>query len=345
MKPDLWSLYQYMLKSRLFEEAVAQLWNQGHISGEMHLSVGEEAIAAGIVTQLQEGDAMALDHRGTSPLLMRGVDPVLLLREFLGRPDGLCAGKGGHMHLFSPAHLAASSGIVGASGPTAAGFALAAQYLRPQTLAVAFFGDGATNQGMLLEAMNLAAAWNLPLLFVCKDNGWAISTHSPSVSGGNLLDRARGFGLRASEVDGSDVEAVWGVAREALERARQGNGPTFLCARCVHLEGHLLGDPLLGMTRHPLKEMRPRTIPMLRTVSKKKGAPVRERAASLRAIASIAWAIRGQSSKQHDPVERTRQQLKADGARLQKLETETQREVERLVQVALLPAGQGGDLS
>ena len=155
---DLWDLYQQMLRSRLFEQSVQELWEAGKISGEMHMGIGEEAIVAGVVCQLQEGDAMALDHRGTPPLIMRGVDPVLLLRELLGRPDGLCRGMGGHMHLFSRKHLAASSGIVGASGPAGVGFALAAEYLRPGNVAVAFFGEGSVNQGMMMEAMNLAAA-------------------------------------------------------------------------------------------------------------------------------------------------------------------------------------------
>lgn len=146
MPPDLWVLYALMLKSRLFEEAIAILWHDGLISGEMHLGTGEEATIAGVVTHLHEGDAMALDHRGTAALIMRGVDPVLILRELLGRPDGLCGGMGGHMHLFSKEHLAASSGIVGAEGPAAVGFALSAQYLRPGAVAVAFFGDGAMNQ-------------------------------------------------------------------------------------------------------------------------------------------------------------------------------------------------------
>ena len=147
MTPNIWSLYSLMLKSRLFEEAIGQLWHDGLISGEMHLGTGEEAIIAGIIDHLREGDAMALDHRGTAPLFMRGVDPILILRELLGYPDGLCAGMGGHMHLFSKDHLSASSGIVGAAGPTAAGFALAAQYLRPKAVALAFFGDAAINQG------------------------------------------------------------------------------------------------------------------------------------------------------------------------------------------------------
>src|SRR5512136_2042242 len=131
MPPDATALYALMLKCRLFEEAVAELWQQGLISGEMHLGTGEEAVIAGVVSQLRDGDAVALDHRGTAALLVRGVDPGLLLRELLGRPGGLCGGMGGHMHLFSRAHLAASSGIVGAAGPAAAGFALSAQFLRP----------------------------------------------------------------------------------------------------------------------------------------------------------------------------------------------------------------------
>ena len=226
MEPDIWSLYRLMLKSRLFEEAVIQIWNEGKISGEMHLGIGEEAIAAGICAQLKEGDAMALDHRGTPPLIMRGVEPVTLLREFLGHPDGLCAGMGGHMHLFCREHLIASSGIVGASGPAAVGFALAAQHLRPATLSVAFFGEGAMNQGMLMESLNLAVIWNLPVLFVCKDDEWAITTLSRSVTGGNLVARASGFGMHGLEVDGCDVTEVWHAAHEAIERARRGDGPT-----------------------------------------------------------------------------------------------------------------------
>ncbi len=343
MQPDLWSLYRQMLRSRLFEEAVTQLWKEGKISGEMHLSIGEEAIVAGVVTQLVAGDAMALDHRGTSPMLMRGIDPVLLLREFLGRSDGLCAGMGGHMHLFSPAHLAASSGIVGASGPTAVGFALAAQYLRPKTLAVAFFGDGAMNQGMLLESMNLAAAWELPVLFVCKDNEWAITTHSPSLRGGNLPDRARGFGLHVIEMDGSDVRAVWRAARKAIERAREGEGPTFLHARCSHPEGHMLGDPLLRLTRSPVRELGSRTVPMLRAVTRRQGAPMRERASSLTTIASAAWAARGQGAKQNDPLERARQSLEAEQERLQELEEQVEREIKQVVQTALTPQRAEGE--
>lgn len=335
MKPDLWSLYRQMLRSRLFEEAVARLWQEGKISGEMHMGIGEEAIVVGVLDHLQEGDALALDHRGTPPLLMRGVDPVLLLRELLGRSDGLCAGMGGHMHLFSPPHLAASSGIVGASGPAVAGFALAAQRLRPEAVAVAFFGEGAMNQGMLLEALNLAAVWKLPALFVCKDNEWALATRSSSVIGGVLTDRARGFGLHAAEVDGSDVEAVWHAAKDALQRMRAGDGPSFLHAHCVHPEGHFLGDPLLRIARQPVRHMRQISGPLMRSITRREGASIRERTTGLGTILSlIRTTFQEKSSQQRDPVTRARKELQSDAPRLEALETKVVQEIQEAVQAA-----------
>ena len=256
MSADLKALYAMMLRSRLFEEQVKVLWEQGRISGEMHMSIGEEGIAAGVVSQLREDDALALDHRGTAPLLMWGEDPVLLLKELLGRPDGLCRGQGGHMHLFSQRHMAASSGIVGASGPTAAGFALALQRQGKDALAVAFFGEGSMNQGMLLESMNLASSWRLPVVFVCKDNGLSITTPSSEVTGGDLLQRAQGLGLTTYEADGTRVDSVQAAASTAFQRVREGGPPAFMLAGCFHYEGHFLGDGYLRILRRPLKQAR-----------------------------------------------------------------------------------------
>lgn len=335
-QPDLWSLYWNMLRSRLFEVEVTRLWQEGRIPGEMHLGVGEEAIAAGVVDQLEEGDAMALDHRGTPALVMRGVDPVLLLREFLGQPDGLCSGMGGHMHLFSKEHLAASSGIVGASGPTAAGFALAAQHLRPGKVAVAFFGEGAANQGMLMESMNLAAAWKLPVIFVCKDNQQAITTPSPSVTGGILTERALGFGMPAAAVDGLDVGQVWHWANQAITRARKGEGPSFVQAACIHLEGHFLGDPLLRIARRPFKEMRPMAGPLMKALFKPKGASIAKRTQGIRTITSlIKGSIKLRFSKQDDPLGLTREKLESDKARLDGLEKKVENEIRQVVETAL----------
>ena len=335
MNPDPWSLYRQMFRSRLFEEAVIQIWEAGLISGEMHLGIGEEAIVAGVVDQMIAGDAMALDHRGTPPMLMRGIDPVTLLKEFLGHQDGLCAGQGGHMHLFSKDHLAASSGIVGSSGPISVGFALAGVHLRPGTLSVAFFGEGAINQGMMMEALNLASAWKLPVIFVCKNNEWAISTSSPSVTGGNLMDRAFGFGVPAIEVDGSDVQVVWEGASEAFERARDGSGPTFLLASCSHPEGHILGDPLLRSSREPIKEFSQLIGPLFRSVISRKGAPIRERVKSLGDVMSVGKEIAEQVSATEDPLDLTRRELESDIERLNMLEEEAAAEILAAVELVL----------
>lgn len=333
MTADLWSLYALMLRSRLLEEAVARLWHAGHISGEMHLGIGEEGILAGIMAQIRQGDAIALDHRATSALLMRGVDPLALLNEFLGRPDGLCGGQGGHMHLFSQEFLAASSGIVGAAGPAALGFALAAEYLRPGSVAVAFFGEGASNQGMLLEALNLAAVWQLPVLFVCKDNQWAITTPTSVTSRGKLVERARGFGIHAEEVDGLNVEAVWNVAYEALARARGGDGPTFIHATCSHLEGHFLGDKLIKTARQPVREMLSIAGPIIKSIFRVKGAPFGERFKSLIMTLNLIRRTRKglAASQENDPIERVRLKLQNDLPRLQALEEAIHQEIHHLV--------------
>lgn len=340
MRADLWNLYRMMLHSRLFEAAVRQLWEDGDISGEMHLGTGEEAIAAGVVSQLVPGDAMALDHRGTPPLLMRGLDPVALLREFLGRPDGLCAGMGGHMHLFSRQHLAASSGIVGSAGPAVVGFALAARRLRPGTLAVAFFGEGAMNQGMLLEAMNLAVVWRLPALFVCKDNGWAISSRSRSLTGGSLSDRAAGFGMPAVEINGADVETVWEAARAATARARRGEGPTFLHAHCVHLDGHFLGDPLVDAVRFPLREVPEMAAPLTRAFLQSRGASLPQRLRGLQSVVgTLLDTYRDVSDhKEHDPIRLARERLISQPDRLADLERDVAHEIEEIIQTALAPS-------
>lgn len=336
MEPDLWSLYRQMLRSRFFEEQVINLWEKGKISGEMHMGLGEEAIAAGIIANLQDGDAMALDHRGTPPLVIRGIDLVALLKELLGRPDGLCRGMGGHMHIFSKELLSASSGIVGASGPIGVGFALASQHLRPQKLAVAFFGEGAMNQGMLLESLNLAAVWKLPVLFVCKDNELAITTHSPSVTGGSLVERATGFGMQVLEVDGYDVEAVWHAGEEATQMLRSDKGPVFILARCSHLEGHFLGDPLLRILRRPGQQMREYLLPVMRSLTATKGTSLEKRLHSLKKVASLVRRTAGSQKRRGvDPLYLAHQKLKRDKARLEEIEKEARQEIDLAVKLAL----------
>ncbi len=342
--PDSWHLYAEMYRCRLFENEVKRLWLEGIIPGEMHLGTGEEAINVGIVDQMTDGDAMALDHRGTAPMLVRGVDPVLLLREFLGRPDGLGGGLGGHMHLFSPEFLAASSGIVGSSGPAAVGFALANHRLRPGKISVAFFGEGAANEGAMMEAFNLASVWKLPVMFVCKDNGLSIMTQTSKVTGGDLIERAAGFGLRTTEIDGSDVEEVWKVAYQEIRRLRNGDGPVFVYAPCVHLEGHFLGDPLLRYTRPSIGETLKMAIPLVKAHTQTKGASLRERTAGLKEMLEL---IRENASKHRsnegDPIMVLQNKLAGmDVEKLEGIEKDIQKEIESVFQQIAIPAEQTG---
>ncbi|MCX6007930.1 MAG: thiamine pyrophosphate-dependent dehydrogenase E1 component subunit alpha [Chloroflexi bacterium] len=328
---DLSAVYRQMLRSRLFEEAVKLLWEEGKISGEMHLGIGEEAIAAGVIAHLRDGDAMALDHRCTPPLVVRGVDLVLMLREFMGKGDGLCRGMGGHMHMFSPQHLAASSGIVGSSGPLATGFAMAAQYRNNNCLSLAFFGDGACNQGMLMESFNLAVAWELPVLFVCKDNAWAITTQSSHVTGGNILERARSFGMDSQEVDGTDIEAVYTSAGNAVDRIRNGRGPSFLRAFCPRMQGHYLGDPL---RRANMMEL---TIPLTKAFTTQPGAPVAERSGSLGMLLTLVGkATVEKQLTRNDPITRARNKLKAQKIDISAIDKEVEKEIKQALESALL---------
>jgi pyruvate dehydrogenase E1 component alpha subunit len=333
MTPDNLKLYRAMLTSRRLEEAISELWRDGLISGEMHLGIGEEGIVAGVVDHLDEGDAIAADHRSTPPMVMRGVDLPAIVAECLGSSAGLGRGLGGHMHLMSRRHIAASSGIVGASGPLACGFALANQQLRPDRVAVAFFGEGAMNQGMLMESLNLAGCWRLPVVFVCKDNGMAITTPSQSVTSGDLPERVRGFGIPAVEVDGADAEAVWQAASEAILRARRGGGPGYLHASCVRPEGHFLGDPLLRIVRRPVTELRAKVGPLTRAASSPQGAGVAQRAASLGGITTMVARAAGMRGR--DPVRRHRARLEIDRGRLEALENEVESAVRAAVEEAL----------
>lgn len=318
---NLWELYGQMFLSRTFEEITTRFWMVGLISGEMHLGIGEEAIAAGVVSHMTDGDALAIHHRPTPFLLMRGVNPAALLAEFLGLEQGLCRGQGGHMHLYSKEHWAASSGIIGASGPCGSGFALACQHLRPGAAAVSVFGESSLNQGMLMESMNLAVVWNLPQVFVCPDDGWAITTPSGSQRGASLCDRVRGFGMPAEHVDGLDAESVWHAAGRAFERARSGSGPTFLHAMCSHPQGHFLGDLLLDAGRNPVRQLPQYVLPLMKSALSPGGAPIQER---IRGLAALIGRIRDnaldRSAPNQDPVARLRAILSKEEERLRTLE-------------------------
>jgi pyruvate dehydrogenase E1 component alpha subunit len=339
-KPDdvLEDLYLQVARIRHFEAALHELWTAGLIPGEMHLGTGEEGVVAGVVANLVDGDAMALDHRSTPPLVARGVDLKAMVLEMLGSEKGLCAGMGGHMHLFSREHLAASSGIVGSSVPMGSGFALAAQQLSPGKVAVAFLGEGAMNQGMVLEGLNLAVTWKLPLVIVCKDNGWSITTRTRGVTGGGLVQRARAFGMRAVQVDGFRVDRVCKAAGAAVRSARAGRGPTFIHARCMHIHGHFIGDPVLRIYGDPIGELKPIAWPLVRAISCRPGAGMPHRVGSLTGIgATLAGLGYRTYVSRRDPYKIAGRLI--DASAQAALDAEARDEVRGAVEAAISEAG------
>jgi TPP-dependent pyruvate/acetoin dehydrogenase alpha subunit len=267
------------------------------------------------------------------------------LSELLGSENGLCKGRGGHMHLFSKEHLAATSGIVGASLPTAAGSALANRRLRPGAIAVAFTGTGAMNQGMALETLNLAVAWDLPLVIVCIDNGWAITTTSKAVTGGDLVERAAGFGMRAESVNGRDVRAVHKIAGKLIDRARRGKGPSFLLANCPRLDGHILGDALIRMAKKPIAEGKDTFSRVITSVMSRGGGGLTDRAGGVTRMMSVmAKARRGPTRERRgDPVIAARKAMKKREAERDRIDAEVSAEIEQAVAAALGDVGQVDD--
>lgn len=243
--------YRSMVRMRLVDEALTQAWADGLVPGEYHSGIGEEGINAGVLAHLTHDDSVHLDHRNTAPFIGRGTDPESLMLEVLGTDQGMNGGWAGHMHLLDPDVNAACDGMVGAAGPLAVGAAVAHSRLRAGSVAVAFHGEGAVNAGMLMEAYNLAVAWSLPVLFVCKDNNWSITTHSSDVTGSTPVQRAQGFGLRVATARGDRVEEVHAAAGGLLARARGGDGPGFLHVTCHRPGGHFEGDGLVRLLKTP----------------------------------------------------------------------------------------------
>ena len=238
---DLERAYASAVRMRRFEEVVGAATEAGEIHGEMHLGIGQEAVAAALEQFLHDGDAVVSTHRPHLHALAHGVDPVQLLAELLER-DGLCRGKGGHMHLFAPDQRFMCTGIVGAGAPIATGYALAQRRERQGGVTVAVAGDGAMNQGGLLESLNLAALWHLPVVFLCEDNGYGISVRRDDASAGRLEARGESFGIPGVACDGTDVEACRAALETAFARARGGEGPSLVVAKVYRFRGHYEGD-------------------------------------------------------------------------------------------------------
>jgi pyruvate dehydrogenase E1 component alpha subunit len=229
---------------RAFEETVQRLFLGGHIPGLVHLYMGQEAVAAGVCAELKQSDFIASHHRGHGHCIAKGGDLERLFAELLGKRAGYGLGRGGSMHIFDPANSnLGTTGIVGGSVPLAAGAALTAKLRKTGDVAVSFFGDGVLNQGIMFEAMNMAGIWNLPVLFVCENNGFGEFTSIDDVTAGkDIADRGKAFDIPSEHVDGMDALAVHEAARKAIARARAGKGPSFLICSTWRYSGHHVGD-------------------------------------------------------------------------------------------------------
>jgi acetoin:2,6-dichlorophenolindophenol oxidoreductase subunit alpha len=244
------AMFRQMHLIRAFEHAAEVAWRDGLVSGSVHQYIGEEAIAVAVCANLRAADYIASYHRGHGHSIAKGADPARMMKELFGRADGVCGGKGGSMHIadFSVGMLGAN-GVVGDGATIAVGAAHAIRLRREDRIVVAFIGDGAMNRGPLMEALNWAQAFGLPILFVCEDNAYASTTRAANVTAGRPVERASSFGMPAEAVDGNDVLALEASAARLLGHVRAGKGPAFLHAATYRYCGHTTRDP--GRYRDP----------------------------------------------------------------------------------------------
>jgi pyruvate dehydrogenase E1 component alpha subunit len=247
-----------MLLIRRFEEQVEERFRAGELPGFLHVAIGQEAVAVGVCRALEDGDVIASTHRAHGHTIAKGTPPNEVMAELYGKVEGCSHGYGGSMHLYDleRGNLGANA-VVGGGLPGIVGSALAFKMRGEPRVAVAFFGDGATNIGTFHESMNLAQLWTVPALFVCEHNRYAESTpakqHLPIE---DMTKRAEAYDMTAMTVDGQDVEAVYDTAKKALKHARDGKGPVFLVADCVRLSGHYVGDPQVYRPKEEIRELR-----------------------------------------------------------------------------------------
>lgn len=242
----LLDVYRRMRTIRVFEEKLSELVMAGELAGFLHLYAGEEAVAVGVCTHLGDGDVVTSTHRGHGHCIAKGVEVRAMMAELFGRSTGVCKGKGGSMHIADlDRGMLGANGIVGAGIPLAVGAGITASVKQTGGVAVAFFGDGATNQGQFHEALNLAAVWRLPVLFVVENNLYGEATPYEFVTPvRDLADRAAAYAMPCAVVDGMDFFAVYETAGEAVCRARAGEGPTLIECKTYRYFGHYVGDSL-----------------------------------------------------------------------------------------------------
>ncbi|MBI3030786.1 MAG: thiamine pyrophosphate-dependent dehydrogenase E1 component subunit alpha [Candidatus Rokubacteria bacterium] len=246
VKPtDCLDMYRQMARIRMFEERAAELYRAGELPGFLHSSVGQEAVAVGVCAHLTPGDVITSTHRGHGHVIAKGARLDRMMAELYARETGYCRGKGGSMHIADlDLGILGANGIVGGGIPIAVGAALALRLRGERRVAVSFFGDGATNTGAFHEGLNLAAAWEVPCVFVCENNEYAESTsRRVHQRVKDVVTRAVAYDLPGTIADGMDVFSVYAVVGEAIARARQGRGPSFVEAKTYRFSGHHLGDP------------------------------------------------------------------------------------------------------
>jgi pyruvate dehydrogenase E1 component alpha subunit len=256
-KGDFKDVLREMLLIRRFEEKVEERFRAGELPGFLHVAIGQEASAVGVCRALEDGDIIASTHRAHGHTLAKGTHPNELMAELYGKTEGCSHGYGGSMHLFDVQHgNMGANAVIGGGLPHTVGAGLAFQFRGEPRVAVAFFGDGATNIGTFHEALNMAQLWKVPAVFVLEDNKWAESTpesqHTPLR---DLSERAKAFGMKALKADGQDVEAVFKAARQALEHARSGKGPVFLHLDVERFHGHYIGDPQVYRDKEAAKKL------------------------------------------------------------------------------------------
>jgi pyruvate dehydrogenase E1 component alpha subunit len=256
----LLKMYETMRRIRSFDDAVHELFAAGELPGFVHVYVGEEAVASGVMLALNDDDYITSTHRGHGHCVAKGVDLGGMMAELYGRATGICKGKGGSMHIadFSKGMLGAN-GIVAGGTPIAIGAALSAQMRGSGQVAVCFFGDGATNEGIFHESLNLASIWDLPCVFVCENNGYAQSTATCyAMNVEHLAERSKAYNIPGVIVDGQDVVAVYRASAEAIQRARSGKGPTLLECKVLRFYGHYEGDADKYRTKQAVADLRQR---------------------------------------------------------------------------------------
>lgn len=267
-KEKLLQMYRKMLRIRQFEQQVNDLFLAGMIPGTLHLYTGQEAVAVGVCVALRKDDFIVSTHRPHGHYIAKGGRMDRLMAELLGKETGCCNGKGGSMHIcdFS-AGMPPAIAIVGANVPIAAGIGLSFKMKGSDQVVACFFGDGAVNQGMWHEGVNIAAVWKLPVILVCENNFYAASTHvSKAILLEKIAERAKGYGIPGVVVDGNDVLEVFKASEEAVKRARRGQGPTLIeCLTYRHM-GHSRGDPATYRPKEEVKEwLRRDPIPRFKT--------------------------------------------------------------------------------